>query len=115
MPSKGIRDKLIDALNRSFCVPPKEIARIKRIMNLLHGASLMLDDIQDSSKLRRGQPTTHLVFGQMLTINSAGYRFLDALSEVRKLGSDQCMDAFCGESLIVLPCLCNPYATKGQC
>lgn len=63
----------------------------------MHGSSLLLDDIQDSSILRRGQPATHTVFGTMLAINSAGYRYLDALVEVRKLESERCLDIFCGE------------------
>ncbi len=80
-----------------FRVPLGDTVVIKTVVNLLHGASLLLDDIQDSSVLRRGKPATHIVFGSMLTINSAGYRFLDALAEVRKLESEQCLDIFCGE------------------
>ncbi len=97
LPGKGIRDKVIDALNIWYKVSPEDTAVIKKIINLLHGASLMLDDIQDSSELRRGKPATHMVFGSMQTINSAGYRFLVALNEVRKLCGDGCMDAFCGK------------------
>ncbi|KAK4235205.1 isoprenoid synthase domain-containing protein [Achaetomium macrosporum] len=99
LPAKGIRDKVIDELNFWFQVPPEETSMIKKIISLLHGASLMMDDIQDSSQLRRGQPATHLVFGQMQTINSAGYRFLDALSEVRKLNNvDELRDLYIGQS-----------------
>jgi geranylgeranyl pyrophosphate synthase len=90
-----MRNKAIDALNAWYNVPPHEISIILRIIDLLHGASLMLDDIQDASQLRRGKPAAHVVFGPMQTINSAGYRFLAALSEVRKL-APRCMDIFCG-------------------
>ncbi|KAH6849621.1 isoprenoid synthase domain-containing protein [Chaetomium sp. MPI-CAGE-AT-0009] len=85
LPGKGIRGKTINALNIWYNVPPRETAIILRVTDLLHGASLMLDDIQDSSQLRRGKPAAHMVFGSMQTINSAGYRFVDALMEVRKL------------------------------
>ncbi|KAK4151149.1 isoprenoid synthase domain-containing protein [Chaetomidium leptoderma] len=101
LPGKGMRDKTIDALNIWFNVPPHETAVIKRVVSLLHGASLMLDDIQDSSELRRGKPAAHMVFGTMQTINSAGYRFLNALSEVRKLGSErevELRDLYIGQS-----------------
>lgn len=84
-----------------YKVSPGDTAVIKRVVNLLHGASLMLDDIEDSSQLRRGKPATHMVFGLMQTINSAGYRFLDALQEVRKLESEPCMRIFCGECVWV--------------
>jgi fusicocca-2,10(14)-diene synthase/ophiobolin F synthase len=83
-------------LNTWYNVPPRETAIIGRIVDLLHGASLMLDDIQDSSQLRRGKPAAHVVFGPMQTINSAGYRFLTALTEARKL-DQRCMDIFCGK------------------
>ncbi|KAK4244526.1 isoprenoid synthase domain-containing protein [Corynascus novoguineensis] len=96
LPGKGIRNHTIMALNAWFNLPPREIAIISRITDLLHGASLMLDDIQDSSQLRRGKPAAHLVFGPMQTINSAGYRFLAALVEVRKL--DELQDLYVGQS-----------------
>jgi fusicocca-2,10(14)-diene synthase/ophiobolin F synthase len=88
---------VIDVLNEwSFKLPLEEVTIIKNVINLLHGASLMLDDIQDSSQLRRGSPATHIIFGTMQTINAAGYRFADALMEARKLESERCMDIFCG-------------------
>jgi fusicocca-2,10(14)-diene synthase/ophiobolin F synthase len=80
-----------------YKVPPRETAIVWNAVNLLHGASLMLDDIQDSSQLRRGKPATHVVFGFRQTANSAGYRFLGALMEVRKLDCQRCLDIFCGE------------------
>jgi len=78
-----------------YNVSPDDTFVIKTVVDLLHGASLMLDDIEDSSHLRRGKPAVHMVFGTMQTINSAGYRFLGALTEVRKLDSELCMDIFC--------------------
>ncbi|KAK3900071.1 isoprenoid synthase domain-containing protein [Staphylotrichum tortipilum] len=88
LPAKGIRNTTIDALNMWLRVPLGDTVVIKTVVNLLHGASLLLDDIQDSSVLRRGKPATHIVFGTMLTINSACYRLLDALAEVRKLENE---------------------------
>lgn len=97
LPGKGVRDKAITALNVWYKVPSQQIAVISKVVRLLHGASLMLDDIEDSSQLRRGKPAAHMVFGTMQTINSAGFRFLSALEEVRRLGSQRCMDVFCRE------------------
>jgi geranylgeranyl diphosphate synthase, type III len=44
-----------------------------------------IDDIQDDSKLRRGQPVAHLVFGVAQTINSANYTYFQAMEELYKL------------------------------
>jgi geranylgeranyl pyrophosphate synthase len=56
-----------------------------------------LDDIEDSSPLRRGMPATHKVFGQAQTINSANYLIIRVLDEVRQLNGIRCMDAFIEE------------------
>ena len=40
---------------------------------MLHNASLLIDDIQDNSKLRRGVPVAHNIYGVPLTINAANY------------------------------------------
>ncbi|KAK4034307.1 isoprenoid synthase domain-containing protein [Parachaetomium inaequale] len=102
LPGKDIRGKTIDALNMWYKVPPRETAIVWRVVDLLHGASLMLDDIQDSSQLRRGKPATHMVFGFRQTGNSAGYRFLGALMEVRKVvvdwELDELQDLYVGQS-----------------
>jgi fusicocca-2,10(14)-diene synthase/ophiobolin F synthase len=101
LPAKGIRDKATDALNIWFKVSATVATGIKQAVNLLHGASLMVDDIEDSSQLRRGKPAAHIVFGTVQTINASGYRFVSALAEVRKLDSEPCMDIFCGECRFV--------------
>lgn len=61
---------------------------IKKIITLLHEASLLLDDIQDGSMLRRGMPATHTIYGEAQTINSAGYTITKAIEEALKLGQE---------------------------
>jgi len=87
LPSKGVRDTFIDALNIWLDVPEPVVSRIKSLGNRLHAASLMLDDIEDGSHLRRGQQATHTVFGTAQTINSGCYEILQALHEAQKLGA----------------------------
>ena len=36
---------------------------IKQIVGYLHNASLLVDDIEDNSKLRRGKPVAHMIYG----------------------------------------------------
>ncbi|KAL4947614.1 hypothetical protein BDW69DRAFT_190036 [Aspergillus filifer] len=52
LPSKGFRDQAIDSLNAWLRVPPSSVAVIKDVIKMLHSASLMLDDIEDSSPWR---------------------------------------------------------------
>lgn len=37
---------------------------------LMHVGSLIVDDVQDKSTVRRGGPTTHLIYGEALAINA---------------------------------------------
>ncbi|KFY61294.1 hypothetical protein V496_05077 [Pseudogymnoascus sp. VKM F-4515 (FW-2607)] len=52
---------------------------------MLHTASLLVDDVEDSSLLRRGLPVAHSIFGTAQTINSANYVYFLALQELFKL------------------------------
>lgn len=83
LPSKGIRSMLIDAFNLWFCVPQGPFKTIESLVQLLHNASLILDDIEDSSKLRRRQPAAHLVYGTPQATNSATFMFIQAIQEAR--------------------------------
>ncbi|OJI96502.1 hypothetical protein ASPVEDRAFT_78269 [Aspergillus versicolor CBS 583.65] len=92
LPGKDIRGKLISAFNEWFRIPDEQLEIIKRVVGLLHVASLLIDDIEDSSKLRRGFPVAHSIFGIPQTINSANYAYFQAQSEVLKLRN--CSAAF---------------------
>ncbi|KAL6229513.1 hypothetical protein BDW75DRAFT_235156 [Aspergillus navahoensis] len=85
LPGKDIRGKLISAFNEWFQIPDEQLEIIKRVVGLLHVASLLIDDIEDYSKLRRGFPVAHSIFGIPQTINSANYAYFQAQSEVLKL------------------------------
>jgi geranylgeranyl pyrophosphate synthase len=78
LPSKNIRTKLVAALNTWLNLSPQQLTVIKDIITDLHNSSLILDDIQDDSELRRGSPTTHRVFGSAQCINSATYMVVHA-------------------------------------
>lgn len=50
-------------------------------MGDLHNSSLLIDDIEDNSKLRRGIPVAHTIFGVPTVINCANYVFFLALEK----------------------------------
>ncbi|KAK1992112.1 polyprenyl synthetase [Colletotrichum falcatum] len=99
MPSKGIRELFIRALNWWLNVPDDKLAGIQDVISYLHQSSLMLDDIEDGSKLRRGQPSTHTVYGVGQTVNSANFVFVQAFARMQKLGlgRPEVMDIFIDE------------------
>ncbi|KAH2594826.1 hypothetical protein KXW93_002180 [Aspergillus fumigatus] len=87
-PGKDIRGKLISAFNQWLQIPEDKLDVIKRVVGLLHSASLLIDDIQDSSKLRRGFPVAHSIFGIAQTINSANFAYFKMLRLHRGQGLD---------------------------
>jgi geranylgeranyl diphosphate synthase type I len=44
-------------------------------LEMLHEGSIMVDDIEDSSDLRRGKPCTHKIFGEDIAINAGNFMY----------------------------------------
>jgi len=91
-PGKDVRGKLIDCFQLWLNVPQLSILNdIKTIVADLHNASLLIDDIEDNSKLRRGVPVAHSIFGVPSVINTANYVYFLALERCMSLGNDDAM------------------------
>ncbi|KAF7278114.1 geranylgeranyl pyrophosphate synthase quemao isoform X1 [Rhynchophorus ferrugineus] len=89
VPGKNIRAKLAGALNLWFKIPEEKLTLITDIVQILHNSSLLLDDIQDNSILRRGIPVAHSIYGVASTINAANYASFIAFERVQKLDHPQ--------------------------
>ena len=98
-PGKDIRKQLISAFNEWLEVPAESLEVITKVVGMLHTASLLVDDVEDSSLLRRGLPVAHSIFGTAQTINSANYTYFIALQELQKLKSPKAMTVFTEELL----------------
>ncbi|KAF8919404.1 isoprenoid synthase domain-containing protein [Mucidula mucida] len=91
-PGKDMRSRLIEAFNIWLNVPKEKTSIIARIVNMLHNASLLIDDIEDDSQLRRGQPVAHKIYGTPQTINTANYVYFLAYQELHALRADSNLD-----------------------
>lgn len=100
-PGKGVRLKFIQALNEWFDVSPEVIVSVGDIVQGLHDASLMVDDIEDNSTMRRGRPSAHMVYGLPRTLNTANHVYFLALQEVLRLNNTAATQVFT-DSLIEL-------------
>ncbi|KAG5895637.1 hypothetical protein JTB14_008646 [Gonioctena quinquepunctata] len=85
VPGKNIRSKLSRAFNYWLQIPEEKLNQITDIVQILHNASLLIDDIQDNSILRRGIPVAHSIYGVASTINTANYSSFIALERVMDL------------------------------
>lgn len=52
-----------------------EIYKLSIIPEVIHSGTLIIDDIQDNSKLRRGKPTIHESYGISLAINLGNFLY----------------------------------------
>ncbi|KAH0293178.1 geranylgeranyl diphosphate synthase 1, partial [Aureobasidium sp. EXF-3399] len=98
-PGKDIRSLLIGAFNAWLHVPKPSLDIITRVVGMLHTASLLIDDVEDSSVLRRGVPVAHNIFGTAQTINSANYVYFCALRELMKLNNPRAIEIYNDELL----------------
>ncbi|KAK5164005.1 hypothetical protein LTR04_002105 [Oleoguttula sp. CCFEE 6159] len=98
-PGKDIRAQLISAFNAWLQVPKESLAIITKVVGMLHTSSLLIDDVEDSSLLRRGVPVAHSIFGVAQTINSANYIYFCALQELLKLNNPEAIRIYTEELL----------------
>ncbi|GBE80632.1 hypothetical protein SCP_0303490 [Sparassis crispa] len=84
-PGKGIWERMIQAFDHWLKVPKPQLEIITRIVDLLHTGSLMIDDIEDNSQIRRGGPVAHKVFGIPKTLNAANLAYFMAYRELSSL------------------------------
>jgi len=99
VPGKDIRGKLIDGFNLWMRVPEETLQKIKELISMLHNASLLIDDIEDNSELRRGVPVAHKVYGVVQTINCANYCYFKALQLCSALGNPKANNVFLEEMI----------------
>lgn len=98
-PGKDIRKKLIAAFNTWLKVPDESIEIITKVVGMLHNSSLLVDDVEDNSLLRRGMPVAHSIFGTAQTINTANYMYFVALQEIQKLNNPKAISIYMEELL----------------
>jgi geranylgeranyl diphosphate synthase type 3 len=90
---------MMDAFNVWLQISTEQVDYIVKLISILHNASLMIDDIEDNSKLRRGIPVCHHVYGIPMTINTANYMYFVAMEDVFNTGHPEAIRVFLEELL----------------
>ncbi|XP_043468177.1 geranylgeranyl pyrophosphate synthase isoform X3 [Leptopilina heterotoma] len=94
VPGKQVRGKLAHAFNFWLKIPSEKILKVGNIIQMLHNSSLLIDDIEDNSILRRGIPVAHSIYGVASTINAANYVLFIALENVLSLNHPEATQVF---------------------
>lgn len=101
VPGKKFRTRLTAAFNHWLNIPEDKLQLIAEVTQILHNASLLIDDIEDNSKLRRGIPVAHSIYGIPITLNSANYVYFMGLQKVLTLGHPEATNIFTEQMLEV--------------
>ncbi|MEN8141482.1 MAG: polyprenyl synthetase family protein [Thermodesulfobacteriota bacterium] len=72
--------------------PPSDLYRLAMVFELLHGASLLHDDVIDHAELRRGTTTAHAKWGKEVAILAGDYLHTRAMTLAGTIGNSRCLD-----------------------
>jgi geranylgeranyl pyrophosphate synthase len=87
-PSKQIRGQLVE-LGFTLAgreVDPERCALGAEVLETIHAGSLVVDDIQDESRFRRGQPALHRQHGVPLALNVGNWLYFWPLERLPQCG-----------------------------
>lgn len=96
-PGKRIRGQLVSLSYRLITDTPLSGIALKKcrwcaeVVELLHAGSLIIDDIEDGSAMRRGRPALHIQVGVPLALNAGNWLYFWGLEMLRmaKLPDDK--------------------------
>ena len=84
LKGKNIRKYISNILGTYLCIDSKDIQNVDEVISIVHNSSLVVDDIQDNSFLRRNQPCAHIKYGVALSINAAYLYTFKIIHELNK-------------------------------
>ena len=84
-PGKRLRPALALHVAQIVGGRPEAVAKLAAATEVLHSATLVHDDIVDSSPERRGQPAVHVTWSQKIAVLAGDYLFATAADLVAQL------------------------------
>jgi len=84
-PGKRFRSRLVDLSWKLAGRTDEPPEALPWVIELLHAGSLVVDDIEDGSLLRRGRPTLHRQIGLPLALNAGNWLYFWALSLISRM------------------------------
>ncbi len=90
-PGKAIRAQLVEVgftLAQALAERPgtADCGGLAECIELIHAGSLIIDDSQDNSSVRRGRPALHCRYGVPVTLNAGNWLYFRAMQRLHTLG-----------------------------
>ena len=92
-PGKRIRAQLVAMIYRLFhddravsIAAAKQCRECADVVELIHAGSLIVDDIEDGSQLRRGRPAVHVQYGMPLALNAGNWLYFWPFEVLKQSG-----------------------------
>ena len=84
LKGKDIRKIFCNILGKYYGIDKKDIDDIDEVISMIHNASLVIDDIEDNSYLRRNNICAHIKYGIPMALNAGYLSIFKALHEINK-------------------------------
>jgi 1-deoxy-D-xylulose-5-phosphate synthase len=103
-PGKAVRAQLVRvgfSLARTLKPGPDaaDCDGLAECIELIHAGSLIIDDIQDNSRVRRGRPTFHSRHGHAAAINAGNWLYFRGMQRLQTLGLPADTETTCARLL----------------
>ncbi|XP_050664102.1 terpene synthase-like isoform X1 [Leptidea sinapis] len=99
LPSKLFRKRISLAFNHWLKLSDERVNYIVDTIHMLHVGTLLIDDIQDDTRMRRDTPAAHLVYGVPITINASLHIIMLTLEKLLVLQHPKVASVYCEGTL----------------
>lgn len=85
-PGKGFRARVVDTCWQLYGESPAPPETLGSVVETIHAASLIVDDIEDGSSQRRSRPTLHRRYGLPVALNTGNWLYFVPFEMVERIG-----------------------------
>jgi geranylgeranyl pyrophosphate synthase len=77
--------RLVTQGNPSSVIAAKQYRTCAEVVELIHAGSLIVDDIEDGSRMRRGKPALHIRYGLPIALNAGNWLYFWAFELIKAM------------------------------
>jgi octaprenyl-diphosphate synthase len=89
---KRLRPILLLVSTRLFSEPSQDAIRLAAVVELIHTATLVHDDIIDEAKMRRGKPSANTIWGNQTSVLAGDWLYMQAFQIALRLKNFDVLD-----------------------